>query len=65
MKIAIPAEGPTLDSRVAGVFGRCGFMLLVDSSTEGITRLAEVRLRSFPEGIVLFKPNDQVFGLCP
>lgn len=36
MKIAVPAEGPTLDSRVARVFGRCAFMLLVDSGTEEV-----------------------------
>jgi predicted Fe-Mo cluster-binding NifX family protein len=36
MKVAISAEGPSLDSRIDPRFGRCPFILVVDTETLGV-----------------------------
>jgi predicted Fe-Mo cluster-binding NifX family protein len=33
MKVCVPSFGPTLDSRVQPIFGRCEYFLLVDSDS--------------------------------
>jgi predicted Fe-Mo cluster-binding NifX family protein len=39
MKVAISAEGPSLDSRIDPRFGRCPFLLLVDTETLDVETL--------------------------
>ncbi len=39
MKVAISAEGPSLESRIDPRFGRCPFLLVVDTETLGVEAL--------------------------
>lgn len=49
MKVAISAEGPSLDSRIDPRFGRCPFILVVDTETLGVEAI-ETAGRAAPGG---------------
>jgi predicted Fe-Mo cluster-binding NifX family protein len=46
MKICICATGPTLDSQVSPVFGRCPYFLIVDSKTKKFKAIANPALQA-------------------